>query len=676
MIHVPPDPAAADRPAPELHPLGAALRGAVERRAVVVVLLAVLGIELLLQWRLPLTDLVALIPDDSFFYLHIAQRFWATGEFSFDGLSSTYGFQPLWQLVVVAIEPFARDPGSLLYTVLAVCAVLHVATGYGLWRLVRAMAGPWPAALAGLAWLANPALWVWCWGLKENALYALCWVAALGALQRAVAQPERRGHGLRLGLWLGLAVLTRVNAVLAVGVVVPLCLWLPGRSGRVRLATAAVAAGVALGVALPWYAFALWHFGAMLPTSGSWKMLVMRGHVELVLQLPWLGLGHLRHALAATPGYAQFLLGTGFGAAGGPLLVVAACGGLLRLLPFARREPRAGGLPLLAALALAAVASTSNVLCLEKYLGYANWYAVAEFVLLPLAAGLGLSALAAARARFWWCGATALLAGFAAWQWPLPPSLARGLRQDLLVAPPQRAQLLEMGLWLRRNLPADCRVAIWDPGVVAYFRGGTTISLDPLMNSLEYQRRFTTDPFGLPQACIDELQIAYLAGAGLPGQPSQYGALPARPGDAGPNHEVVWLPYPDWDLGWSERRWFQLVRPARTAAPDPLSLASPGFGVLFPNDPARRRVLTGDRDRLLAGIPAFGGDVVRLKLDLPEGARAELHGAEVPFVFTAADNGWRALDLRRARGRFVQLRVQGAGPEAVPQAQLVDYKFP
>ncbi len=641
-----------------------------------VVAWAVLGLELWLQGRLPLPDLVALIPDDSFFYLQIAQRFWSCGEFSFDGLSTTYGFQPLWQLVVIAVEPFARDPGRLLDTVLALCAGLHVLAGWWLWRLLRAVTGPWPAALGGLAWLANPALWVWCWGLKENALYALCWVGVLGALQRAVVAPERRGHGLRLGVWLGLAVLTRVNALLALGVVLPLCLWLPGRSARARLGTAAVAAVVALGLAAPWYLFAFWHFGAVLPTSGSWKMLVMRGQIELGRQLPWLGFGHLQHALAATPGYAQFLLGTGFGVAGGPLAAVAACGGVVRLLSFARCRRVEGGAVLLAALGLALLASYSNVLCLESYLGYANWYAVAEFVLLPLAAGLGAAALAAARGRAVWLAATAVLAGFAVWPGWLPASLARGLHQDLLCAPPQRVQLLEMGLWLRRNLPADCRVAIWDPGVVAYFRGGTTISLDPLMNSRDYQRRFTADPFGTPQACVDAQQIAYLAGAGLPGQPSQFGALPPRPGDPSPNHEVVWLPYPDWDLGWSERRWFQVVRPARTGAPDPLPREALGFGVLFPNDPERRRVLTGDRDLLLAGVPAWRGDVVRLQLALPSGARAELHAGGVTTVFTAADNGFRAVDLRRARGTPVQLRLQGAGPEAVPQAQCVDYTFP
>lgn len=640
------------------------------------VALAVFAAELWYQWRLPLADLVALIPDDSFFYLRIAQQFWPTGEFTFDGLEPTYGFQPLWQLVLIAVEPLARDPGHLLYTVLALGALLHVAVGFGLWRLVRGCAGLGAGLVAGALWLGNPALWVWCWGLKENALYALCWVGALTALQRAAADPGGARAGLRVGSWLGLAVLTRVNAVLALAVVLPLCLWLPGRSWSARFRLAATAGCVALLWAAPWYLFAWRHFGAMLPTSGSWKMLVMRGQIELGQGLSWLGFGHLGHALAKTPGYLQFLLGTGFGPWGAAAVVVAAVGGLVRAVPWWRRGAVGGGSVLLAAAGLACLAAFSNVLCLEHYLGYANWYAVAEFVLVPLAAGLGVGALTAARGRVAWCAATALGAACAAWAWPLPPSLARGLGQDLLTAPPQRVQLLEMGLWCRRHLPADCRVAIWDPGVFAYFRGGTTISLDPLMNSPDYQRRFLADPLGFPQTYVEERRIAYLVGAGLPGQPGQFGALPPRPGDPVPNHEVVWLPYPAWDLGWSERRWFQVVRPLRTPADDPLPRAAIGFGELFPADPARRQVATGDRDRLLAGIPAWHGTALRFLLELPADARAELQCGGATQIFTAADNGWRCVAAHHAPGQPLQLRLHGATAEAVPQAQLVDHQFP
>src|SRR5262249_39036624 len=142
---------------------------------------------------------VAHVPDDSFFYLRVAQWFWPRGEFTFDGTNPTYGFQPLWELLLCALAPLLPGRAALLHGALVLCALLHVLVGGALFALGRALAGPVAGAAAALLWTWNPATMVWSWGLKENALYALLLVLALHQLLRLL----RDGVRVRPAAWFG-----------------------------------------------------------------------------------------------------------------------------------------------------------------------------------------------------------------------------------------------------------------------------------------------------------------------------------------------------------------------------------------------------------------------------------------------------------------------------------------
>lgn len=635
-------------------------------------LLAAFAAQAVLILRLPLPDLVALIPDDSFFYLRIAQQWWECGEFSFDGRNPTYGFQPLWQLLLILLQPMAGDAHRFLLLAVLMTALLHTATGAVLWQLGQRLGGAPAAWTAGLLWLANPALWVWSWGIKENPLYALCWVLALHSLHQQVTAGTSMRRAAWLGLWLGLAAFTRINALMVAGLLLG-ALAIAGSAGSVRqrLRSLLMASGVAILVAGPWYCFAYLHFGAAMPTSGSWKMLIMQGELQFRRQLAWLSAGHCLHALQALPAYLRFLLGHGYGLFEAVLALLVPAGLVARL---AGAGPALAGAMWVLGVALAAALASAfaNVLILEVYLSYANWYAVPEYIAMPLLGGVLVAALWRAVPR--WPLRLLLAVGFgiAACMWAPPAGLASRLTRNLLQQPPQLQQLLEMGLWLRRHLPPDAAIGCWDPGIVSYFRGGTTVSFDPLMNSLEYQRGFLADPLGFPNRYVAEQGIAYLVGASVPGQPAGFGALPPAPGGPDPACEVVWQPYPDFDLGWSERRWFLVVRPLATAQPAWLDTVEFPFGVMYPNDPARRRLATGDRDRLCAGLE-WQADVLRLQLQLPEGAEVELQAGDWRRRFTAADRGWQCLDARAWRGQRVQLRVAPELLAGVPQAQIIDY---
>ena len=54
------------------------------------------------------------IQDDSFYYWQAAWMFKDVGFFTFDGLNSTYGFQPLWTLILTALAYPSPDKVSFL----------------------------------------------------------------------------------------------------------------------------------------------------------------------------------------------------------------------------------------------------------------------------------------------------------------------------------------------------------------------------------------------------------------------------------------------------------------------------------------------------------------------------------------------------------------------------------
>ena len=660
--------------------------------------------EVVFLLSLPLVELVHWIPDDSFFFLKLAQNLIEFGDFTFDGYTTTYGFQPLWQLLLVPLGLVFDDPRRLLDASIVLCCVLHVATGFALWRLATALFGAIPGAVASASWTLNPAIMQWCWGLKENALYALLLTLALHALLVI----RRRGPSLRralvLGALMGLCVFTRANAAL-VPILLGTTLLLPmaGENrtpfvARLRcLATTAIATIV---VGAPWYVYAWLHFGTPMPTSGLSKFAVMESHVVNVWKLEWQSFAHYRRALLELPAYLRDTLVAAFGPvefALAALLAFAPIAALIAALHAWRHRSRASEArpPLnlcipIAALGLAVLAAAVNVAYLQPFLSYARWYTVPEYVAIPLLIALLVWLLVAAArvlpvgvlAIFGICCAAsyATLAKFE--RRPTLFELERGLH---LRAPSKNQQLLEFGLWAARNVPDEARVAIWDPGIVSFFSQKRLTSIDPLMNSLEYQRKLsecrTVDEVAarLLGYCAEQ-KVSYVFGASLrwPDGQLRYRYLPPN------TSTLVWQPYAE-DLAWgSPKVWWTVVRPAKSEGPAFLDRANFGFGAVNGSAALTAEHLARRVAKLRGGFVARG-DVLRLRVD----------GAEAPTLQLAADGNeaiaweslvtrlearfdapWALVDLRPYRGRKLQVLLSESDAARIREAYSVDYSFP
>lgn len=203
--------------------------------------------------------------DDSFYYFTIARNAASGLGLTFDGLTPTNGFHPLWMLALRLLWPLGGIKAGL-----AAGALLGALTVWLAHRLVsRATGSPWAGTAAALAIAANPALYVtWINGL-ETAL-ALCGLTLfLLAAERAPGDDPGRARVLGLGLLAGAVTLARTDyALLVLPGLAALLLLDHGRPLPLRVkrfAIALVPFGLAVG---GWVGWSWAHTGRLLQTSG------------------------------------------------------------------------------------------------------------------------------------------------------------------------------------------------------------------------------------------------------------------------------------------------------------------------------------------------------------------------------------------------------------------------
>ncbi|MBE7217263.1 MAG: hypothetical protein INR64_02205 [Caulobacteraceae bacterium] len=200
----------------------------------------------------------AVLEDDGFYYTQIARELARTGRSSFDGLSLTNGYHPLWLWVLAAKTRLIGDATWSVVALEAMCL------GAGAGLIVRsAHARAWGAPLVFAALFAHYVGAMSGLGM-EVSLFALCagaFVARLAAREGASPMWD--------GAWLGVAAGACIGARIDSAVFVLPMLAISSRSRRSRgVAFAVVAAG-----GLAYAAANLAVFGAALPISSAVKSL-------------------------------------------------------------------------------------------------------------------------------------------------------------------------------------------------------------------------------------------------------------------------------------------------------------------------------------------------------------------------------------------------------------------
>lgn len=481
-------PSRAARPPGPDRPEPPAPAGSTGRRGLLTLALLGGALRLALVWTGWCDNRV--VADDAFYYFTIARNLAAGHGATFDGLAPTNGFHPLWLLLLTPVFALAgalrADSWVGVHLALSLCALLDVASGVLLWRLLRRLGSPRGAHGAAAVWFLSPITVMLSLRGLESALTVALFAVWLLAVERALRDGAPRArHGVVVGIVTGLAFLARTDNGPLLGLtlaLVTLGAWLAARGAwRRLLAFFAVAGVTAAVVALPWFLWNLATFGTPWQVSGAAKLANPQifGHVPAAL-------GHRLRYLAA------FVWVPAFFAAGESMRHRAAFAviawaewlTLAALLPFlvlALRRARAAFLRPLA-LGLCGYLAAHAVVYALVLRTYVVWYAtVPTFVLVLLLGGVALGELLG-RLRTAWRAALAVAAAAAgtlvfAQYFHATQVMPRG--EEFVVRP-----ILTK---IARQAPGTRTVGVFNAGAAGYFAAEigpfTVVNLDGLVNN-------------------------------------------------------------------------------------------------------------------------------------------------------------------------------------------------
>ncbi len=466
---------------------------------------------------LPMTTLVGVVPDDTFYYLVIGRNIATTGVSTFDGENLASGYHPGWMMLVTMAARFVSDGDQLIRVVVAMGLGLHALAGWLLYRCLQRFVSRETAALAAGFWMFGYLPLVIASFALEISLYCVAFLLGYGIYLGRI-EPWLRPAGenrvsriptrnlLLFGLSLGLCLWARTEAIalLACAVcwlgVAAIFVW-PGaipsvagkrwtdsvslsRSSMIEACRRAVlTSAAALAVILPWLLYSLHTFGTIRQASGVMKMLWMQGEMSvfnlperlcvyaarfaawLACSMPWTWGGGIVSIVATTVAWIGLLAAVAVYVKRSPAQVRRAIGGVLPAVAY----------PLAHVVVAGAIYSScfGDVQCWYLSLPYLEMYVV----LIVVGSAIWLTAADAERAR----------------SWAFKALVAAGIFTILGLV--RYVQTWQQGFWawqrdvytaiepVDRALPVGARVGCFNAGIPGYFSRRQIINLDGLVNN-------------------------------------------------------------------------------------------------------------------------------------------------------------------------------------------------
>lgn len=453
-----------------------------------------------------LANRVAVTADDGYYYFTIARNLAAGRGFTFDGVSATTGFQPLWLFVLLPVFRLFGEPHAALAAAIAVQAVLWAAAAAAIYALARQLFDRWCSLLVCGVWVSLTSR-VALSGLEFSLQSFLLAVAAYLYVSRFARhrRPPVAAH-LALGTLCGILMLARLDAALLALVLAAFRLAAERREPKrdVALRWAAFAAPVALCTAA--YAALMLHIsGHLLPISAVVKRDWSRRLLALdadAISGGWL-MAKAHHLTVPLRGftsdwyYESLVLGV-FGA-----LLVTLAAVIAGHRPSGRRLRQVLA-PLAPFIAYGALDFLVFALFLHRGLSYSAWY----YAVQPVVAGIVVAAVTdVARRSLAGSSPTAARRRSAA----LVPVVAivlvlmhtaAGLGTWIAQehSNPARHVYLDAAAWIAANLPADAVVGAWNAGTVGYWSGRRVVNLDGVVNDWAFFRQGRHDLCGYWQS--------------------------------------------------------------------------------------------------------------------------------------------------------------------------------
>jgi hypothetical protein len=229
------------------------------------------AIRLAIAWAPGEWLLRRVLADDPFYYFTIARNVGRGHGVTFDGVSPTNGFHPLWLLVITPIFGLVRDAWLAIHLTLTLSALLDVVALWLLHRLLRELGvSRRVAAAIAILYAASPILLSLSGPLNglETPLDLLLTFAFLTLYRRELVDPRGGASAAAaMGMTGGLLFLARTDNIVLLAFSYGFVAW-RARSdpGRSRRALASVL--ISLAVAAPWLVWSSLRFGTPIQVSG------------------------------------------------------------------------------------------------------------------------------------------------------------------------------------------------------------------------------------------------------------------------------------------------------------------------------------------------------------------------------------------------------------------------
>jgi hypothetical protein len=216
------------------------------------------------------TAYLGLLEDDHFYYTVVADNFYSIGKMTYDGVTLTNGFHPLWFVAVLLLRSLTGGIGSAFYAVLAVVSLISMIVTYELGvRYARILGASRPLAAAAAALYSLATAQLLATGMEcVLAVPLFMW----WLIEIAKPSPMTLRRAAFLGFLSSLVILARLDLAIAVALALAAYAVLaraPWRQLAYRFA-AFCAGGIALALYL---AANVWFFGTLLPVSALAKRL-------------------------------------------------------------------------------------------------------------------------------------------------------------------------------------------------------------------------------------------------------------------------------------------------------------------------------------------------------------------------------------------------------------------
>ena len=462
-----------------------------------------------------------LVLDDAYYYYETAQNIAGGHGSTFDRLSETNGYHPLWMAICVVVAMLPLGKASYLLAMLVVCVGLYVGTTLLLLRLdighqlIRSSGG---VCLCALFFAFNPNTMILAMSGMEWILAFFCLVLQLTALKSYAMPPaqttsKQMSKAALVGFTGGLMALSRIDlAPLAIALTACLCIrqWRYGFNGK-----AALAVGLATFCAVfgPYVAMNYAKYGHVGTVSSyiktnSLRMTALDARDVAVLDAAYRFSDSASYAIAPCPreviAFAYSTTGVPVGRLVRPLILAPMAVLFVLGVAYVATSHYWAKWPLLILLAWSVVHSAAICMLTPSYAAYAQWYMVAQAFVVGAFVGIAgqqIFSLAVGRAI-----RNAIIAACAVCA---IGAVSFNSYTTRAAKHAERMQLVDM---IRDVVPAEARIGCWSSGQIGYWIDNPVVPMDGLINSFDYAENYMGDgPAGVLRYLVVN-DVRYVAG--------------------------------------------------------------------------------------------------------------------------------------------------------------------